>query len=88
MPTMKQIFRTKKETGASTFKEVCNMLDLEMATRPSALPQDEREWTDEQIALDACTVSMLYSQTIESMGWSTDEFNYVFNRMPDMGERG
>lgn len=88
MPTMKQIFKAKKETGANTFKQVCQMLDLEMATRPSQLPEDEASWTDEQLALDARTVAMLERQTVESMGWTVEEFSYVWNRMPDMGERG
>jgi hypothetical protein len=87
MPTTREILHTKKKAGASSFKNLCADLDLEMATRPSTLPEDENRWTDEMIALDAQSASEVYRQTIEAHGWSVTEFNHVWYRMPDMGRR-
>jgi len=87
MPTTREIFSAKKKAGVSSFKRLCENLDLEMATRPSALPEDEKTWTDEMIALDAQSASVAYRETIEAHGWTVDEFNHVWHRMPDMGRR-
>jgi hypothetical protein len=87
MPTTREIFSTKKKAGASSFKRLCENLDLEMATRPSKLPESEDSWTAEMIALDAQSASAVYKETIEAHGWSVQEFNHVWYRMPNMGER-
>ena len=84
MPTMKQIFRTKKATGANTFKQVCELLDLDMATRPSRLPENEESWTDEMITLEAASAAKAFKGTVEAAGWTVQEFDYVWHRMPEM----
>ena len=82
MPTTRQILSEKRTAGASTFGQVCYALDLETATRPSKLPENEEAWTDEMIALDAQSVSVAYRETIEAHGWTVAEFTHVHNRTP------
>lgn len=82
MATTREILNTKRTAGVSTFGQVCYALDLEMATRPSKLPENEETWTDEMIALDAQSVSVAYRETIEAHGWTVAEFTHVHNRTP------
>ena len=80
--TTNEILNTKRKAGVSSFGEVCCALDLELATRPSSLPDNEESWTDAMIALDAQSASVAYSKTIMSHGWSVAEFQHVYNRTP------
>lgn len=82
MPTTRQILAGKRTAGVSTFGEVCYALDLEMATRPSKLPTNEEEWTDEMLALDAQSAAAAYRETLEAHGWTVAEFTHVHNRTP------
>jgi hypothetical protein len=82
MPTTREILSSKRTAGVSSFGEVCYALDLEMMTRPSSLPKDEENWTDEMIALDAQSVAVAYKETIEAHGWTVAEFTHVHNRTP------
>lgn len=74
-----------REAGCLNFGEVLYHLHNRERNEYDLLPENEDEWTDDDLTKYKELVMEGYRHTIDACGWYVEDFEYVYNRTPEAG---